>query len=107
MVPAAGRRCNPFIDVAIVPASALPHRGDRALPVRRLVRPAVVRKVGILTLGDRALSPAAASFREIFKTHFAATMQRRPTSRRRAAPESDGQRSGDGGVLPLPVRARG
>ena len=61
------------LGVAIVPAAALPPRGDRALRVRRLVRPAITRKVGILTLGGRLLSPAAASFREVFKTHYAAT----------------------------------
>lgn len=54
---------------------------DRALRVRRLARPAITRKVGILTLGDRALSPAAASFREIFKTHYAATARASPPDR--------------------------
>jgi LysR family carnitine catabolism transcriptional activator len=69
------------LGVAIVPASALPPRGDRALRVRRLTRPALTRKVGILTLGDRVLSPAAASFREIFKAHYAAATRARVTGR--------------------------
>jgi LysR family carnitine catabolism transcriptional activator len=68
------------LGVAIVPASALPPRGDRTLCVRPLAGPAVTRRVGILMLGDRVLSPAAASFREIFKVHYAATAQGRPTS---------------------------
>jgi len=70
------------LGVAIVPASALPPQGDRALRVRRLTRPALTRKVGILTLGDRVLSPAAASFREIFKAHYAATARARSAGRR-------------------------
>jgi DNA-binding transcriptional LysR family regulator len=65
------------LGVAIVPAAALPPQGDRALRVRRLTRPALTRKVGILTLGDRVPSPAAASFREIFKAHYAATARAR------------------------------
>jgi DNA-binding transcriptional LysR family regulator len=68
------------LGMAIVPAAALPPRGDRALRVRRLTKPAITRKVGILTLGDRVLSPAAASFREIFKAHYAATAEKRRTA---------------------------
>jgi LysR family carnitine catabolism transcriptional activator len=64
------------LGVAIVPASALPPRGEGALRIRRLARPAVMRRVGILTLGDRALSPAATSFRETFKAHYAAAQGR-------------------------------
>jgi LysR family transcriptional regulator, carnitine catabolism transcriptional activator len=64
------------LGVAIVPASALPPHGDRALHVHRLTRPPIRRTVGILTLRDRALSPAAERFREIFKTHYAATTRR-------------------------------
>jgi LysR family transcriptional regulator, carnitine catabolism transcriptional activator len=66
------------LGVAIVPVSALPPRGDRALHVRLLSGPALTRQVGILTLGERALSPAAASFREIFKARYAATMRGHP-----------------------------
>ena len=73
------------LGAAIVPATALPPRGDRALRVHRLVRPAVTRRVGILALGDRALSPAAASFREIFRVHYAAIAGRRPGPRRASA----------------------
>jgi DNA-binding transcriptional LysR family regulator len=71
------------LGVAIVPASAIPAHGDRALRVRRLARPAITRTVGILTLGDRALSPAAERFCEIFKAHYAATARRRPAGHRR------------------------
>jgi len=66
------------LGVAIVPVSALPPRGDRALRVRPLAGPALARRVGILTLGDRALSPAAASFRDAFKARFAVTMRGHP-----------------------------
>jgi len=66
------------LGVAVVPVSALPPRGDRALRVRPLARPALARQVGILTLGDRVLSPAAASFREIFKARYALTMRAHP-----------------------------
>ena len=70
------------LGVAIVPASALPPRGDRALCIRPLAGPAVTRRVGILSLGDRVLSPAAASFRDVFRAHYAATVQRDPRPRR-------------------------
>ena len=77
------------LGVAIVPVSALPPGGDRALVVRPLVDDAVTRRVGILTLGDRALSPAAASFREVFKARYAAMVGGRvappPAGRRRFA----------------------
>ncbi len=74
------------LGVAIVPASALPPRGDRALCIRPLAGPAVTRRVGILTLGDRVLSPAASSFREIFRAHYAATAQGRSGSRTLSPP---------------------
>jgi DNA-binding transcriptional LysR family regulator len=73
------------LGVAIVPASALPPGGDPALCIRPLAGPAVTRRVGILTLGDRVLSPAAASFREIFKAHYVAPTPRDPR-RRTASP---------------------
>lgn len=66
------------LGVAIVPASALPRRGDRALQVRPLVGPGLTRRLGILTLGDRILSPAAASFRDIFRARYALTMRGHP-----------------------------
>lgn len=62
------------LGMAVVPLSALPPRRDRALVVRPLVDDAVTRRLGILTLADRALSPAAASFREVFKARYAATV---------------------------------
>ena len=71
------------LGVAVVPTSALPPGGDRALEVRPLAGAGVTRRVGILTLGDRVLSPAAASFREIFRARYATTMGRRV---RRAGP---------------------
>ena len=66
------------LGIAIVPVSALPPRGDRALRVRPLAGPKLTRRVGILTLGDRALSPAAASFREVFKARYAVTTRGHP-----------------------------
>jgi DNA-binding transcriptional LysR family regulator len=66
------------LGVAIVPVSALPPGGDRALRVRPLAGPALTRRLGILTLGDRTLSPAAAAFREIFKARYAVTMRGHP-----------------------------
>ena len=66
------------LGIAIVPVSALPPRGDRALRVRPLAGPALTRRVGILTLGDRVLSPAAASFREVFKARYLLTMRGHP-----------------------------
>ena len=73
------------LGVAIVPVSALPPRGDPTLRIRPLAGPPLTRRVGILTLGGRALSPAAASFREIFTAHYAAARGRLRT-RARASP---------------------
>src|SRR5262245_36437597 len=74
------------LGVAIVPASALPPRGERALRVCRLARPAITRTVGILTLADRALSPAAERFREVFTSHYAAIAGGGPRTARAGAP---------------------
>jgi DNA-binding transcriptional LysR family regulator len=71
------------LGLAIVPASVLPSRADRTLHVRKLAGAALTRRVGILTLGDRILSPAAASFRDIFRTHYSAAARERRRSRGR------------------------
>jgi DNA-binding transcriptional LysR family regulator len=63
---------------AIVPISALPPRGDRELRVRPLAGPALTRRVGIITRGDRVLSPAASSFREVFRARYGVMMRGRP-----------------------------
>jgi LysR family carnitine catabolism transcriptional activator len=53
------------LGVSIVPLSALPPASERRLATCTL-RPAVIRRVGILRLANRPLSAAAAGFLEIF-----------------------------------------
>ena len=66
------------LGVAIVPASALPRPGDGSIAVRPL-RPAITRRIGVLRLAERALTPASEAFLAIFQPRFlAATHERRP-----------------------------
>ena len=62
--------------VAIVPASALPRRRQYDVVVKRLVAPSIVRSVGILRLKNRALTPAASGFLDIFRPLFLSASRR-------------------------------
>jgi LysR family carnitine catabolism transcriptional activator len=64
------------VGVAIVPASALPRRTPRGVVVRKLVSPSLVRRVGILRLKHRPLTPAAAGFLDIFRPLFLSASRR-------------------------------
>jgi LysR family carnitine catabolism transcriptional activator len=58
------------VGVAIVPASALPKKRQHKVSVKPLASPAVVRSIGILRLKNRALTPAAIGFLDIFRPSF-------------------------------------
>jgi LysR family carnitine catabolism transcriptional activator len=64
------------VGVAIVPASALPRRRQYDVVVKRLVSPSIVRSVGILRLKNRALTPAASGFLDIFRPLFLSASRR-------------------------------
>ncbi len=64
------------VGVAIVPASALPRRAPRGIVVKRLVSPLLVRRVGILRLKNRPLTPAAAGFLQMFRPLFLSASRR-------------------------------
>ena len=64
------------VGVAIVPASALPRRRQYDVVVKRLVSPSIVRSVGILRLKNRALTPAASCFLDIFRPLFLSASRR-------------------------------
>jgi len=64
------------VGVAIVPASALPRRRQYDVVVKRLVAPSIVRSVGILRLKNRALTPAASGFLDIFRPLFLSASRR-------------------------------
>ena len=64
------------VGVAIVPASALPRRRQYDVVVKRLVSPSIVRSVGILRLRNRALTPAASGFLDIFRPLFLSASRR-------------------------------
>jgi LysR family carnitine catabolism transcriptional activator len=64
------------VGVAIVPASALPRRTPRGVVVRKLAAPALIRRVGILRLKSRPLTPAAAGFLHMFRPQFQSAARR-------------------------------
>jgi LysR family carnitine catabolism transcriptional activator len=64
------------VGVAIVPASALPRGRQYDVVVKRLVSPSIVRSVGILRLKNRALTPAASGFLDIFRPLFLSASRR-------------------------------
>jgi LysR family carnitine catabolism transcriptional activator len=65
------------LGASIVPASALPPSDDVAI-VARALKPPITRRLGILHLVERPLSPASEAFLTIFRPKFfAATARRR------------------------------
>jgi len=64
------------LGVAIVPAAALPAANDYPV-VARPLRPAIKRRIGILRLTERPLSPASKAFLNIFQPKFLAAIGRR------------------------------
>ena len=59
------------LGVSIVPPTALPARLRQSLRVKRIATPAIVRRIGILRLRHRALTPAAQGFLDTFRPRFA------------------------------------
>jgi LysR family carnitine catabolism transcriptional activator len=57
------------LGVSIVPAAALPPMDEYPIAVKPL-RPAITRRIGILRLAERSLSPASEAFLEIFRPKF-------------------------------------
>jgi LysR family carnitine catabolism transcriptional activator len=57
------------LGVSIVPAAALPPAGEYPIAVKPL-RPAITRRIGILRLAERSLSPASEAFLKIFQPKF-------------------------------------
>jgi LysR family carnitine catabolism transcriptional activator len=66
------------LGIAIVPASAVPPPDESPIIVKPL-RPAIIRRIGILRLTERSLLPASQAFLEIFQPKFlaATTIRRR------------------------------
>ena len=64
------------VGVGIVPASALPKYRQYGVVVKRLVSPSIVRSTGILRLKNRALTPAATGFLDIFRPLFLSASRR-------------------------------
>lgn len=62
------------LGVSIVPAAALPRADKQPIVVRRL-RPAITRRIGILRLAGRPLSPVPSAFLEIFRPRFFAAIR--------------------------------
>jgi len=57
------------LGISIVPAAALPPAGEFPIVVKPL-RPAMTRRIGILRLAERSLSPASEAFLKIFQPKF-------------------------------------
>ncbi|BAT59584.1 HTH-type transcriptional regulator GltC [Variibacter gotjawalensis] len=64
------------LGVGIVPPTALPARLPANLTVLPIGSPAIVRRIGILRLRSRGLTPPAQSFLDIFRPRFRATVPR-------------------------------
>src|SRR5882757_3000882 len=64
------------VGISIVPASALPPRAPRGVVVKKLVSPPLVRRIGILRLKNRPLTPAATGFLDIFRPLFLSALRR-------------------------------
>jgi LysR family carnitine catabolism transcriptional activator len=64
------------LGLSIIPASALPPKRDSRLAVRPLTSPPISRKIGILRLKERPISPAAAGFLEVFRPLFMSAIRR-------------------------------
>jgi LysR family transcriptional regulator, carnitine catabolism transcriptional activator len=64
------------LGIAIVPASALPRRRPQGVIIKKLASPPLVRRVGILRLKNRPLTPAATGFLDIFRPLFLSASRR-------------------------------
>src|SRR5215813_3947809 len=64
------------IGVAIVPASALPRKSQYKVVIKPISSPAFVRRIGILRLRNRPLTPAATGFLDIFRPLFLSASRR-------------------------------
>jgi LysR family carnitine catabolism transcriptional activator len=62
------------LGVSIVPAAALPPTDEYPITVKPL-RPTITRRIGILRLAERSLSPASEAFLEIFRPKFSAAVR--------------------------------
>jgi LysR family transcriptional regulator, carnitine catabolism transcriptional activator len=62
------------LGVSIVPAAALPPTDEYPIVVKPL-RPTITRRIGILRLAERSLSPASEAFLAIFQPKFLAAVQ--------------------------------
>jgi LysR family transcriptional regulator, carnitine catabolism transcriptional activator len=65
------------LGISIVPASALPPVGQAPAVVARPLRPAITRRIGILHLAERPLSPGSQAFLALFRPRFLAATRRR------------------------------
>jgi LysR family carnitine catabolism transcriptional activator len=64
------------IGVAIVPASAVPRKSQYKVVIKPISSPAFVRRIGILRLRNRPLTPAATGFLDIFRPLFLSASRR-------------------------------
>jgi LysR family carnitine catabolism transcriptional activator len=67
------------LGISIVPAAALPPSDEYPIIVKPL-RPAITRRIGILRLAERSLSPVSEVFLEIFRPKFFAAARRQRKS---------------------------
>ncbi len=63
------------LGIAIVPAAALPPSAGFSLMVKPL-RPAIIRRIGIIRLSDRAITPSSQAFLDIFQPKFFAAIRK-------------------------------
>ena len=58
------------VGVSIVPGAALRPEAEYGLVARRLVQPKITRRLGLMRLRERPLSPAAEGFVDILRQRF-------------------------------------
>jgi LysR family carnitine catabolism transcriptional activator len=70
------------LGIAIVPAAALPAKNEYPVVVKAL-QPAIARRICIMRLAERPLSPASQAFLDIFQPKFLAAISRHYRGQRR------------------------
>ena len=61
---------NAELGAAILPRSIIPTQTEAHVQALRIVSPTLKRKIGLITLRDKALRPAATRLTELIRTHF-------------------------------------
>ncbi|WP_243700857.1 LysR family transcriptional regulator [Paralcaligenes ureilyticus] len=70
------------VGIAIVPGGALPEALSAGLAARPIVQPSISRELGVITLRNRSLAPAASSFLDLIRQQWPASERKRGKGKR-------------------------